>query len=338
MHPYRPEASGASPFDVCPSTGPPRRSSVSRFTAAFGGLLGGKRFAAFVGAVPVVLALALPATSGAAVSAPHFINVFPSRDFVHIEGYNPGDQVTVTVHHDPALITSLSNAGQDASATGTVGSDGIFEVNHVGGTCWSGFTPDIRPGDTVSVKDAGGVVLDDMVVQNVAGGRPVKTAADTIEIHGSAQNSDGSAPDVALLSSRLISPTRFFANGGKRNLNAPLLTYDAAGSTTWTATYAGLTPADMTTALSADTSAMWTVTDAAGNPTEATAQETGGNAIAGPTTGCSARLEKVQVTGSETVAADRRDERDGQREPQHGHARLDGGDGQRRRRQLRGPA
>ena len=302
MHPYRPEASGASPFDVCPSTGPPRRSSVSRFTAAFGGLLGGKRFAAFVGAVPVVLALALPAASGAAVSAPHFINVFPSRDFVHIQGYNPGDQVTVTVHHDPALITSLSNAGQDASATGTVGSDGIFEVNHVGGTCWSGFTPDIRPGDTVSVKDAGGVVLDDMVVQNVAGGRPVKTAADTIEIHGSAQNSDGSAPDVALLSSRLISPTRFFANGGKRNLNAPLLTYDAAGSTTWTATYAGLTAADMTTALSADTSAMWTVTDAAGNPTEATAQETGGNAIAGPTTGCSARLEKVQVTGSETVA------------------------------------
>ena len=60
----------------------------------------------------------------------------------------------------------------------------------------------------------------------------------------------------------------------------------------------------MTTALSADTSAMWTVTDAAGNPTEATAQETGGNAIAGPTTGCAARLEKVQVTGSETVAAE----------------------------------
>jgi centrosomal CEP192-like protein/HYDIN/CFA65/VesB family protein len=285
------EAPGAS-VDVSPQRARSRRSRVGRSAG---------RIAALAGGALAALALASPATSGAAVTAPHFINVFPSRDFVHIEGYTPGDEVTVTVHHDPALITSLSNAGQDASATGTVGSDGIFEVNHVGGTCWSGFTPDIRPGDTVSVKDANGVVLDDMVVQNVDGGRPVKTAADTIEIHGTATNSDGSTPDVALLSSRLISPTRFFANGGKRNLNAPLLRYDVAGSPAWTATYAGLTSADMTTALSADTSAMWTITDAAGNPTESTSQETGGNAIAGPTTGCSARLEKVQVTGSETV-------------------------------------
>ena len=155
-------------------------------------LLSRRRLGGLAVAASATAALVWSATGSAAVSAPHFINVFPSRDFVHIEGYNPGDEVTVTVHHDPALITSLSNAGQDASATGTVGSDGIFEVNHVGGTCWSGFTPDIRPGDTVSVKDANGVVLDDMVVQNVAGGRPIKTAPDTIEIHGTAQNGDGS--------------------------------------------------------------------------------------------------------------------------------------------------
>ena len=46
---------------------------------------------------------------------------------------------------------------------------------------------------------------------------------------------------------------------------------------------------------------MWTVNDAAGTPLEATAHETGANAIAGPTTGCSAPLERVQITGSETV-------------------------------------
>jgi hypothetical protein len=255
---------------------------------------------ALAGAVPLTLGLALAGSSGAAVTAPHFINVFPSRDFVHIEGYTPGDTVTVDLQHDPALITSLSNAGQVATATGTVGSDGIFEINHVGGTCWSGFTPDIRPGDTVKVK-VGGVVVDDMVVQNVAGGRPAQTAPDTITIHGTAQGADGTPPDAAVLSSRLISPTRFFANGGKRNLNAPAVSYDAAGSTQWTATYAGLTQADIDTALSADTSAIWTVAGAAGAPVEGTSQETGANAIAGPTTGCAAPLEKVQIAGSETT-------------------------------------
>ena len=69
----------------------------------------------------------------------------------------------------------------------------------------------------------------------------------------------------------------------------------------------------MTTALSADTSATWTVTDAAGTPLEATSQETGGNAIAGPTTGCTAPREKVQIAGSETVPPTAPDERDGQR-------------------------
>ena len=67
-----------------------------------------------------------------------------------------------------------------------------------------------------------------MVVQNVAGGRPIQTAPDTVEIHGTAQNKDGTRPDVAVLGSRLIIPTRFFANGGKRNLNAPAVTYDDA--------------------------------------------------------------------------------------------------------------
>jgi hypothetical protein len=263
--------------------------------------MGGRtRLAGLAVAASATAALAWSAPGNAAVTAPHFINVFPSRDFVHVEGYDPGQRVTVTVHHDPSLISSLSNAGQDASATGTVGSDGIFEVNHVGATCWTSFTPDIRPGDTVSVKDAASnLELDSMVVQNVAGGRPMQTAPDTVVVHGTAQNADGSRPGVAALGSRLINPTRFFANGGKRNLNAPSLTYDGAG-TAWTATYAGLNAADIATALSADASATWTVNSVAGTPLEATAHETGANAIAGPTTGCSAPLERVQITGSET--------------------------------------
>jgi len=262
---------------------------------------GRTRLAGIAVAASASAALVWSATGNAAVNAPHFINVFPSRDFVHIEGYTPGQRVTVAVHHDPNVITSLSNANQDATATGTVGSDGIFEVNHPGGACWTGFTPDIRPGDTVSVKDtAAGTELDSMVVQNVSGGRPIQTAPDTIIVHGTAANADGSRPSVAVLSSRLINPTRFFTNGGKRNLNAPAVSYDAATGNAWTATYAGLAATDINTALTADTSAVWSVTDAAGTPLEATAHETGANAIAGPTTGCAAPLERVQIAGSET--------------------------------------
>ena len=274
--------------------------------AGAGAARGRTRLAGIAVAASASAALVWSATGNAAVNAPHFINVFPSRDFVHIEGYTPGAQVKVTVHHDPALITSQSNAGQDASATGTVGADGIFEVNHPGGACWTGFTPDIRPGDTVSVSDPAAAPttppLDSMVVQNVAGGRPIQTAPDTIVVHGAAANADGSRPNVALLGSRLINPIRFFANGGKRNLDAPSVTYDNATGNAWTATYAGLTDADIKTALTADTSATWTVTDAAGTAREATAHETGANAIAGPTTGCAAPGERVQIAGSETVA------------------------------------
>ena len=197
----------------------------ARRAGGIGAVRGRTRLAGIAVAASASAALVWSATGNAAVNAPHFINVFPSRDFVHIEGYTPGAQVKVTVHHDPALITSQSNAGQDASATGTVGADGIFEVNHPGGACWTGFTPDIRPGDTVSVSDPAAAPntppLDSMVVQNVAGGRPIQTAPDTIVVHGAAANADGSRPNVALLGSRLINPIRFFANGGKRNLDAP---------------------------------------------------------------------------------------------------------------------
>ena len=58
----------------------------------------------------------------------------------------------------------------------------------------------------------------------------MRTAPDTVGCTDRGQNADGSRPGVAALGSRLINPTRFFANGGKRNLNAPSLTYDDAGN------------------------------------------------------------------------------------------------------------
>ena len=182
----------------------------------------------------------------------------------------------------------------------------------------------------MSVKDAAPPSsVDDMVVQNVAGGRPIKTAPDTIEITARRRTVTAAVPTSRVLSSRLINPTRFFANGGKRNLNAPAVTYDAATGNAWTATYAGLDGGRHDHGPERRHERGVERDRRGRQPAEATAQETGGNAIAGPTTGCSARLEKVQVAGSETIPRPP-DERDGQREPQHGHTQLGGGDRQRR--------
>jgi Fibronectin type III domain len=81
---------------------------------------------------------------------PNNIVVFPQRDFVSLEGYDAraGQFATIVV----------TRAGVETSrAVGTVGAgDPSLEVNHPGGVCWQGVTPDIQPGDRVTVSFVGG--------------------------------------------------------------------------------------------------------------------------------------------------------------------------------------
>src|SRR4051812_12909714 len=77
---------------------------------------------------------------------PHVFTVFPDRDFVSVEGYDPGERLSVRV---------LRNGVQIGAATGAAGDDGIFEVNHPGGACWIGSTPNIMAQDKVVVARAG---------------------------------------------------------------------------------------------------------------------------------------------------------------------------------------
>jgi hypothetical protein len=81
---------------------------------------------------------------------PNNIVIFPQRDFVTLEGYEAraGQFATVVV----------TRGGVETSrAVGTVGAgDPSLEVNHPGGVCWQGVTPDIQPGDRVTVSFVGG--------------------------------------------------------------------------------------------------------------------------------------------------------------------------------------
>ncbi|WP_051427674.1 fibronectin type III domain-containing protein [Arthrobacter sp. H20] len=127
----------------------------------------------------------VPSAASAAVpSFPDNIVVFPDRDFVTIEGFQDRLGQTATVE------VSRPSVGIIGSAQGTVqAGDVAFEVNHPGGYCWGAgtslkVTPDIRPGDTVSIKfgatSAGETRVQDMFV---TGGSSLDGTTVTVKGH-----------------------------------------------------------------------------------------------------------------------------------------------------------
>src|SRR4051812_11766851 len=246
--------------------------------------------------------------------APRSILVFPQRDFVSASGYEAGDLVTVEVFH-PGSATAASRATnvvpQDDAATPAF--DGIVEVNHPGGACWEGVTPDIRPGDRVrtTARDQAGNIraIDETTVANVVAKRPVQTGVDTVVIHGTAQNADGSPIDITQLEQRLVAPRDAFDANGRRTLRATsvagvsegVMSYDADGSTAWTATYSGLDAADAPRALNAESRILWPGTNPAAT-VESTVYEIGAGIAPGPSAPCAAPLEVLPPPpGSELV-------------------------------------
>jgi hypothetical protein len=268
--------------------------------------------AALLGAVGSLLhAQAVPVNNPPV--APRSILVFPQRDFVSSSGFANGDLVTVEVFHPGSTIAASAATNvvpQDDPATPDF--DGIVEVNHPGGACWEKVTPDIRPGDRVrTTRRSGGVVVgvDETTVANVIAKRPVETGPGTVQIHGTAQNPDGTPLDIAQLEQRLVAPRDAFDANGRRTLRAVsaggggdgVIAYDAAGSTKWTATYTNLDAADVTRALNAESRIMWLGANPAAT-VESTIYEIGAGITAGPSAPCAAPLEKLPPPpGSELI-------------------------------------
>ena len=118
-----------------------------------------------VAAVAAVTATGLgvwSVTAGAVAPLPTFpdnLVVFPDRDFIAIEGFSgyPGQMALVEVYR-PSIDGVVGSALGEVSGT-----DVAFEINHPGGVCWGNgtslkVTPDILPGDVVSIE-IGGEVL-----------------------------------------------------------------------------------------------------------------------------------------------------------------------------------
>ena len=132
----------------------------------------------------------------------HNVTVFHNIDFVAVSGWGDGEEITITVERRGALIGTATGPASDPELTGSSG----LEVNHgpegapVAGDCWEGHTPDIRPGDRISVTN--NVVTDTVVVDNIAfTGRPREMRDGDIVVPFVAKRANGRAVPIRLIDS-----------------------------------------------------------------------------------------------------------------------------------------
>ncbi len=249
--------------------------------------------------------LAIPTANAAVPAAPDNLVVFPDRDFVTIEGYQDkvGQTATVEVTRGGGVVGSA----QSVVAAGDV----AFEINHPGGVCWGAgtglnVTPDIKPGDVVSIRfgptEAGETTVQDTYVtdDSILNGSTV-----TVKGHVAATvNKDQ-------MEQRIIEPALQNTSVGRRDVRAlpgPMtpndgyssrLQFGLDGLNTFTATYVFNDAA--TAKLAADAAGAramaWEATDAADNRqgmTIAEFREVGGPGMGG----CPARGVVATVPGS----------------------------------------
>ncbi|MEA2285895.1 MAG: hypothetical protein QOJ21_1938 [Solirubrobacteraceae bacterium] len=193
--------------------------------------------------------------------------MFPVRDFITANGYTPGQVVTVNVLRNGVIV---------GSAEATTGADGSVLVNHPANSgdvqnCWGNTTPgqattaanrvpDISAGDVVQVLTGAGAG-DEVVAQDVVVTSAAADVAGTVVVKGTAADLGGAALPAASVQQRLIKKNNAFDVNGRRDLRAPgdgTFTYpDASGPTHWTATYTGLSAADVTRAVNAESRMLW---------------------------------------------------------------------------------
>lgn len=270
----------------------PSRRHARRIQAASLGLLG-------------VAALAVPAIASAVndpPALPHSIISFPQRDFVSAAGFQQSDAVTVDVIRNGITIgTSDAVAPQDDPKT--PGFDGIVEVNHPGGGCWLTTTPDILPGDVVRTTVEGSGTQDQTRTANVTADAPANPAPGTIVVTGTAQSPSGDPLPLDEIEQRLVANRDAFDLNGRRTLRASAgsdgtLAYDSPASVHFTATYTGLSAADVTRALGAESRTLWLGSDPASGQ-EGTIYEHG--VVGGPAAPCAAPAAVNGVTSSDHV-------------------------------------
>lgn len=255
----------------------------------------------------------------------HMILAFPTRDFISSEGYQADEHVDVFAIRNGIIVSSALNVIPAPLPGSDPGSPLIVEVNHPGGACWGGITPDLRAGDIVRTitygPDNAIRSVDQIRVSNVTGNKVIVIQPATVgladgilEVHGTAQDLEGNPIPVDQLEHRLVSGSknRFDLNG-RRDLRADAagaaegdLSYDTNNNptgTNWTAVYTGLTAADIQRAIDAESIILWLGRNPlVGN--EATLYEVNLADPPGPSPAfCTSPLEAIDVTAPSAPAS-----------------------------------
>lgn len=205
------------------------------------------------------------------------VTVFPERDFISIAGFPIGTELQVVVRR--SLNTAVG------TARGVVGSSGAFEVNHPGGVCWSGQTPNIQAGDWVDVLHVYQGAFNSGQTQRVINTRITKPAFinNNVEVRVTGVALDETNAPFALnrTEQRIVNPDFTATRIGRRDIRADttgvrvdsvpsilgtVQRAGVAGSGEWRAIYSGLTEAEAKIAKDGQSRAMaWYTTNPNGD-------------------------------------------------------------------------
>lgn len=245
-----------------------------------------------------VLVSSFAMTVGSAAAAvptfPDNLLVFPNRDFVSVAGYQSH------VGETALLEVTRPGVGIVGSATSVVQSgDVAFEVNHPGGVCWGNgtelkITPDILPGDKLTISFAGSAVGDTTVQDAYAIEPPAYVAgSNTFTVNGHI----AASVDRTMVEQRTVNPELTSTAIARRDIRAipgPLTPAARGGYSsslefageTFTATYVFDDPANAAIAATGGGERLmtWQAVDAAANRqgvTIAEADQLGGPGMGG---------------------------------------------------------
>lgn len=167
-------------------------------------------------------AVAMLVTGGAATAAvptfPDNIVVFPNRDFISTEGFadHAGENALVEV--------TRPGVGVVGSSQVVIGPGDVpFEINHPGGFCWGRntdlqVTPDLLPGDVVSIDFAGSASADITTQDAYVTGVNYVDGATTFTVVGHI----GAGVDPANVEQRIVNPDLTDTAVGRRDIRAIL--------------------------------------------------------------------------------------------------------------------
>ena len=223
--------------------------------------------------------------------------VFPGRDFVSITGFDPGTDLQVVVRRGDSATPVVG------TARGIVNNGGLFEVNHPGGVCWSGQTPDIGPGDWIDVLKVGSnTTFLGGQTQRVVNTGITKTAYPAsngeVRVEGTAVDAGGFPLALDFIEQRIINPDFITTRAGRRDIRADIKGGRVVpggtgylwptGGGGWTAVYSGLNATEAQLAIAGDNRSMaWLSTNPNGDRFGLTIYEAG--QVGGPMGGCPAR-------------------------------------------------